>query len=283
MGEKRYTGTFELNRANPSLALLDIRGTIGFPDEGGVDPQDVADAVNGIECEALRVTVNSPGGSVDAGIDIYNALRGVSERGMRVETYNSALAASIASVIMMAGDRRIGAPHSRMMIHEAMALGMGFATDFEKLASRLRETTANIASVYAERTGTETADWLPLMADETWFSEQQALEKGLLTEIGRGYDPENFARASRFELLNHYRAWPGFDPEVATAARELNTSHAGRLVAVRDEIDALIREIGPEKAVIEPEKGPEGDPAPSLTPQEQAKADLERRLALIRL
>ncbi len=280
---KRYTGTFELNRSSPALATLDLRGVIGLPEEGGIDPQSVADSLRGVDAPALRVTINSPGGSVDAGIDIYNALRGVSERGTRVETYNSALSASIASVILMAGDRRIGAPHSRVMVHEAMALGFGFAGDFEKLALRLRDTTANIASIYAERTGTETAEWLPLMADETWFSDEQALERGLVTEIGRGYDPENFATASRFDLLNHYRSRPEFDPEVVSSGRALGISHRGRLLALRDEIDALIGEIGPEKAEIEAQKAPEGDPEPSLTPREQAKADLERRLALIRL
>ena len=93
----------------------------------GVTSKDFIDELRDVEQGRIKLHINSPGGSVTDGIAIYNALK---SHKATVDVYVDALAASIASVIAMAGDRVIMAPHSRMMIHEAMAVGMGYADDF---------------------------------------------------------------------------------------------------------------------------------------------------------
>lgn len=288
---------YEFNRANPDLVEVDLRGVIGL---GEIEPLDFATELRAVSAPRVRVNINSPGGGISAGLDIYNELRAFSERGGTVETYNAALAASIASVIMLGGDRRIAAPHSRMMIHEASTIAMGRASDFEKEAEVLRGLTATIAQIYQERTGKPAAYWLPLMDSETWLTDKQALDEGFATEIGRGYDAQNFVTASGFVALNLFRAWPGFDPEIAAAVE----TNAGRVMSganmtrlssiaashrsVADELDQLVSDLGgakdeaTEPATNTAPAAPEGDPAPSLTRHEARRIAVDEILAGIR-
>jgi ATP-dependent protease ClpP protease subunit len=128
----------------------------------------------------ISVHLNSPGGDVFDGIAIMNALR---DHPAKVTVCVDALAASIASVIAQAGDHVIMGRNSMMMIHNASGFSMGEAADLRKMADLLDQTTANIADVYAQRAGGKSADWLALMADETWFGADEAVAAGLADEV----------------------------------------------------------------------------------------------------
>ncbi|MFF7947014.1 head maturation protease, ClpP-related [Streptomyces griseorubiginosus] len=135
--------------------------------------------LRGITAPRMRVRINSPGGSVFEGIAIANALRA---HPANVTVQVDALAASIASVIAMSGDRIEMAPNSMMMIHDASGLCMGNATDMEEMAELLDLISDNIADAYAARAGGTRDEWRARMRAETWYLPEDAVENGLADE-----------------------------------------------------------------------------------------------------
>jgi HK97 family phage major capsid protein len=134
----------------------------------------------------VDVHINSGGGDVFDAFAIYNAL--AARPG--VTTVVDSLAASAASVITMAGSRRLMARTSQMMIHEGWADSFGDAADMRHLADRLDTVSGQIAGIYAEAAGGDPARWRDLMRAETWFTPEQALEAGLITGIVTRDQPE---------------------------------------------------------------------------------------------
>ncbi|MFJ2000266.1 head maturation protease, ClpP-related [Streptomyces chartreusis] len=135
--------------------------------------------LKGITAPRMRVRINSPGGSVFEGIAIANALRA---HPANVTVQVDAVAASIASVIAMAGDRIEMAPNSMMMIHDASGLCMGDASDMEEMAELLDLISDNIADAYAQRAGGTREQWRERMKAETWYLPEDAVDNGLADE-----------------------------------------------------------------------------------------------------
>jgi len=136
------------------------------------------DALEGVEVE-----INSPGGSVFEGHRIYNSLREMSSRGVPVTTTVNGLAASMGSVILLAGDTRQMTKGSRIMIHEASTMAQGDSKSLRKTADMLEGISAEIAGIYAERTGGEKDAIRDLMQAETWMDAKQAKEAGFVQSI----------------------------------------------------------------------------------------------------
>ncbi|MGC7327690.1 Clp protease ClpP, partial [Mycobacteroides abscessus subsp. abscessus] len=90
--------------------------------------------------DAITVRINSPGGSVFDGIAILNALR---DHPATVTVVVDSLAASIASVIAMAGDEIVMNRNSQLMVHNAWAVCVGDARAMEKSAARLAQHNSN--------------------------------------------------------------------------------------------------------------------------------------------
>jgi len=93
------------------------------------------------------------------------------------------LAASIASVIMMAGDEIIMGRGSEVMIHDAHAVQIGNAADMAKMAEILDRTSDNIATFYAERAGGTPKEWREIMRAEKWYNAQEAVDAGLADKV----------------------------------------------------------------------------------------------------
>ena len=150
----------------------------------------VCSAANALE--SVNVEINSPGGSVMEGQRIYNALRGISSRGVEVTTTVSGLAASMGSVILMAGDSRKMTQGSRVMIHEASTLAHGDAAQLRMQSDLLEGISAEIANLYAERAGKDAEDMRAMMKKETWMDAEQAKETGFIdTIIKDGVDQQD--------------------------------------------------------------------------------------------
>lgn len=145
---------------------------------GATADEFIAD-LKGVTAKNLRVRVNSPGGSVFEGIAIANALRA---HPANVTVQVDGIAASIASVIAMAGDRVEMAPNTMMMIHDASGLCMGNASDMEEMAELLDLISDNIADAYAAKAGGTRDEWRDLMRAETWFLPDDAVKAGLADE-----------------------------------------------------------------------------------------------------
>lgn len=133
--------------------------------------------------ETVEVEINSPGGSVLEGARIFNALRKMSARGVEVTTIVNGLAASMGSVILMAGDKRRMTKGSRIMIHEASMVSWGDARTLKKNAELLEGISAELAGIYADRTNGDAKKIRDLMLAETWMDSEQALANGFVDSI----------------------------------------------------------------------------------------------------
>lgn len=139
------------------------------------------------------VRINSPGGIVTEGIAIYNALKPYNPI-----CYVDGIAASIASLILMAGARRIGAENSIVMIHDPWTKAVGNSAELRHLAELLDKHRAAMLTAY-QRTGIAAETLLSMLAAETWMNAAEAMRHGFLTEIAEpvrfaAHAPGSFAR-----------------------------------------------------------------------------------------
>jgi ATP-dependent Clp protease protease subunit len=148
----------------------------------------------------LNVRINSPGGDVFDGLAIYNQLKA---HPARVVVDVDGLAASIASVIAMAGDEIRMAANSMMMIHNPHGMAMGDAGEMQRVAALLQQVKGSLSDTYAARTGQTQAQLNDWMDAETWMSAETAVQHGFSDTVT---DPQKVSAS--FNLLNHYRNVP---------------------------------------------------------------------------
>lgn len=129
----------------------------------------------------LTVHINSPGGDVFAGVAIYNALKDYSKGKVVVKV--DGLAASIASVVAMAGDEIIMSPGSMMMIHNPWSVGVGSSDELRKAADTLDQIKDSILPIYTERSGMSEDEVKDLMDAETWMTAEKAVELGFADTV----------------------------------------------------------------------------------------------------
>lgn len=166
------------NKANskPTLWIYDEIG--GY----GIDARQFVDELNQLEADEIDVHINSVGGEVFAGFAIYQALR---DHSAKVNVFVDAIAASIASVISMAGDKVIMAESAQIMIHDGHVAIQGNAADLTRMIDTLDRTSNSIASVYAARCGGTSENWREAMRAESWYNAEEALAAGLADEIAK--------------------------------------------------------------------------------------------------
>lgn len=134
------------------------------------------------DMKTVRFNINSTGGDVDAGVTIYNKIRG-----MKAETTTvvEGAADSAAAIIAQAGDNRQVCVGSEMMIHCASALLFDYynSKDLDDVKSMLDAADLRIASIFADRTGRDTADVKRMMKKTTWMSADEAVDEGFADEV----------------------------------------------------------------------------------------------------
>ncbi|MDW8759467.1 Clp protease ClpP [Streptococcus suis] len=130
--------------------------------------------------EPIEVVINSGGGDVYAGSEIYTKLR---DYAGDVTVKVVGIAASAASVIAMAGDVVEISPTAQIMIHNVSTLAYGDNRAMLHEAGVLEGFNQSIANSYVAKTGMEMSELLDLMAKETWFTAQQAVEHGFADKV----------------------------------------------------------------------------------------------------
>lgn len=170
---------------NASETELVLYGEIGYDwwSDSGLTAKTVTDFLaklpNGTT--EISVRINSPGGDVFEGVAMYNALI---NSGLKVNVSIDALAASIATVIAMAGDHIKMAGNGQFMIHKAWTVAAGNADDMRSTADLLDSIdSGSIASTFQARTGMHEADILEMMKAETWMDAKKALDNKFINEI----------------------------------------------------------------------------------------------------
>lgn len=146
----------------------------------GLYADDFVRDLRGVATKNINLRLNSPGGSVFEGIAIANAIR---SHPANVTVYVDALAASIASVIALAGNKLIMQPQSQLMVHDASGGCHGNAAEMEYMRNLLDKQSDNIAAAYAAAAGGTTEEWRARMRDETWYTAQEAVDAGLADEV----------------------------------------------------------------------------------------------------
>lgn len=133
---------------------------------------------NAKDGEPIDVYINSRGGSVFAGAEIYEMLRQ-----HIVTVHITGLAASAASVVACAGARTLISPAGAMMIHNAISDAEGDYRDMEQMAQMLRQVNRTISSAYMEKTGKGEKELLKLMDSETWMNAADCVANGFCDAV----------------------------------------------------------------------------------------------------
>lgn len=185
------------NSVDSSGSTLILEGPISQESWWGdeVTPQEFRDELKKISGKKLTVSINSVGGDVWAGVSIYNAL---ADLDAEITVKVDGLAASIASVIAMAGEKIIMSPGSTMMIHRASMLAMGDANDMKKAIEMLEAVEEGITDIYVERSGQTKEAVKEMMDAETWMSPDKAVELGFADEVGTKKESKEEQPASIF-------------------------------------------------------------------------------------
>jgi ATP-dependent Clp protease protease subunit len=130
----------------------------------------------------IQIYFNSPGGSVYAGLGIYDTMQYITAD---VATICTGMAASMAAVLMTAGTKgkRSALTHSRIMIHQPMGGAQGQASDIEITAREIKKIKAELYTIIAEHSG-QTYDQIEKDSDrDYWMTSQEAVDYGMIDEI----------------------------------------------------------------------------------------------------
>lgn len=173
---------YQLTNINEDSAELYIYGDITSYKryEEDVCCYDLAKELTALEGKNLTVRLNSYGGEVAQGLAIYNLLKSYSGE---VTTLCDGFACSAASVVFMAGTKRIMPRSSLLMIHNAWTWASGDADDLRKAADDLEKITQPSVEIYTSVSNLDADEIKSMMDAETWIDADEALDFGFATEI----------------------------------------------------------------------------------------------------
>lgn len=193
--------------------------------------------VAALDVEELTVRINSYGGSVTDGIAIHNALK---RHKAHVTTVVDGIAASISSLIAMAGDTVEMAENAQLMIHAPWGWNSGNSTAMREYADMLDSWADAMSTTYASKTGTDKAEMLALLTDgkDHWYTAEQALEAKFVDAVITGLPVAAMAHM-KDSIKARYASLPQPTPPAASAApqpqsKERNTMAAANTPAGAD-------------------------------------------------
>lgn len=147
----------------------------------GVTAKDFANELKEYKkSDVINLRINSPGGSVTDGIAIYNLLK---NHDALVNVQIDGLAASMASIIAMAGDTITMPENALMMIHNPWGYAMGDSDEMRKTADVLDKMKKALLSAYAQKSGKSDEELDQLMTNETWMTGIEAVEMGFADQV----------------------------------------------------------------------------------------------------
>lgn len=221
------------NRGN-GVGQVDLFGPIGMDFFGdGITSKSFAKQLRALgDVKTLQVNIDSPGGSVTDASSIYTLL---SAHPARVEVNILGLAASAASYIAMVGDEIAIGEAAFMMIHEARGRAAGTAGELRKAAESLDMVTGTIADLYVSRTGISRNKVDKMMADETWFTADEAVKQGFADRVIKNERADGKKTASNRALL-YAEAFGSLPPQLRG---EAETGRARALRILRDAREVL--------------------------------------------
>lgn len=191
----RNKSWYEIQNAAEEEATIYVYDEIS---SWGVSAKNFCSDLSGVTAKSIKLKMNSPGGNVFDGVTIHNALK---DHPASVNVQIDGLAASIASIIAMAGDKITMAPNAMIMIHKAWSGLYGNSDDLRKMAEVLEKIDGTLVDTYADRTGAGKRNIKKMMEDETWMTAKEAKDLGFCDEISG----ESAAKAC-FDLSKYHNA-----------------------------------------------------------------------------
>jgi ATP-dependent protease ClpP protease subunit len=191
----------------------------------GISAKQFADDLEKISAQTIRVRLNTYGGEAFDGIAIYNALRA---HPAEIIVQVDGIAASAGSIIAMSGDEIRMADNAFLMIHEANGGVFGEAGDMRKYADTLDKLNDSIASTYQMRAGKTRKYWRDKMAEESWFTAEEAKAEKLIDAI----DDRESAAKNRFDfrIYNQVQHVPDKVREIWGAPQNKNAPEVSPMV-----------------------------------------------------
>ena len=130
----------------------------------------------------ISIYINSPGGSISAGLAIYDTMQYVSSK---IMTICIGQAASAGSLLLTAGskDMRFSLPNSRIMVHQPSGGYQGQVTDIEIQTNEIKKTKKRLNEIYSKHTGKKITEISSIMERDKYFSADEAIKFGLIDKV----------------------------------------------------------------------------------------------------
>lgn len=147
----------------------------------GITAKQFSDELSAVgQVNQIDLHIHSPGGDVFDGIAIYNLLN---KHPAQITVYIDGLAASMASVIAMAGDKVVMPENAMMMIHKPWGISGGNANEMRDYADLLDKVEGVLIPAYASKTGKSTDELSSMLEGETWLNGRECVEQGFADEL----------------------------------------------------------------------------------------------------
>ncbi len=199
MNKNWYNIKAEASSKSADVYIFDEIGTFGLT------AQSFIEEIKSYKDTPMSLHINCVGGDVFEGMAIYNVLK---KRTARTTVYIEGIAASMGSVIALAGDEVVMAENSLFMIHNAWGGAMGEATEIRKTAALLDKISGEIANIYTKKTNLPYNRVKEMMDEETWLSADEAFNLGFIDSISDAikvaakYDVSKFKNITDKEIQN---------------------------------------------------------------------------------
>lgn len=189
---------YKINARDGGIAEITIFDEIGGR---GITARQFAQDLSAFrDISLIKLYIHSPGGDVFEGMAIYNLIR---NHPARVEVEVLGLAASMASVIAMAGDTVIMPENAMMMIHRPWGIQGGDADSMRRYADLLDQVEDNLVSSYTNKTGKTADEIKTMLAAETWLTGAEAVEQGFADQLAQPLQMAASLTSKRIEEFEH--------------------------------------------------------------------------------
>lgn len=252
------------------MVNLRLSGVVGYE----ITANGIAEFLNKNDDKDLTIFLNSPGGIVTEGLEVYNLLRA---SGRNITTVLTGMAASMGSIIFLAGDRRIAMTGSLYMVHKPSGLVWGDADEMRKEIEVLDKMQDSAEAIYRERTGIE--NFNEYMNNETWFDVKEMKELGITnsednvtfeleTNIKENTDSLNLESEEEMATIEELKA-----EKAKLEAEKAEWEEKAEKARLEAEVATMKADVAKFKA--EAETTPEPDPDPEPKPEEEPEEDNE--------
>jgi ATP-dependent Clp protease protease subunit len=252
----RHWYAFRAQAGGAEVVIYDEIGAFGIPAKAFLDELKALGPV-----AELTVRINSPGGSVFDGVAIYNALK---RHDAAITVWIDGIAASIASMIAVAGDEVVMPENAMLVLHDPSGLVAGTAADMRAMAEALDRMKAGMVAAYRDKSERDGAEIEALMAAETWLSGQEAVALGLADRV-----EEPVRMAAHFDLSRFRNTPPQLAALVAMPSPQeddmSDSKKASPRKPGRDE-SATPQAAPPETSADDTAAGPASQPAAVAEP-----------------